>query len=77
MDYVRCPTQFAYGFDDTLAEEDGAFVIIFIEFVFLIVKNGFAVKVIFVVNKINLQFGIRNRSYFDNQAASLHLLRQY
>ena len=43
---------------NTLTKEDGTFVIVLIELILFIVKHGFAMKIILIIDKINLQFGI-------------------
>ena len=48
------PPQFFYRFNDPFAEENSPFVVIFVKFVLLIKKDGLAVEIIFVVDKINL-----------------------
>ena len=53
--------------EEDLPKEDGALVIIFKEFIFLIVKYRLAVEVVFVVDKIYLKLRIRNGSYFNDQ----------
>src|SRR5690606_7893598 len=61
------PAQFFHRFQNPLAEENGSFIIVVKEVIFLIEENGFSMKIIIIVNEINLKLCIRNGSYFDNQ----------
>src|ERR1041385_4610560 len=59
MNDVGAPAQFTNCLDNPFAEENSAVVIVFKEAVFFIMEDRLAMEVIFVVDKINLQFGIR------------------
>ena len=59
MNYVRGPSQFAYGFNHAFAKENGAQIIIIIPLFIFIMKNKFPFEKIFIIQKVNLQTGIR------------------
>ena len=67
MNNIRSPSQFANGFNYSFAEEDRTLIVVFIEFILLIVENRLAMEIVFVVNKINLELCIRNRRNFNDQ----------
>lgn len=60
MNDVGSPAELTNGLDHSLAKEDGTLIVILVEFIFLVVENRFAVKIIFIINKIDLQLGIWN-----------------
>src|SRR5690606_14409554 len=64
---IRSPAQFTDRFDYALAEEDSAFVVVFVEVVLFIVEYGLAMEIVFVVDKVHLELCIRDRRHLDNQ----------
>jgi hypothetical protein len=54
MNDVRSPSEFSNSFDHSFTEEDGAFIVVFVEVIFLIVKHRLAVEIIFVINEVYL-----------------------
>src|SRR6218665_886029 len=67
VNYVGSPAKFADSFNHSFTEEYGAFLVGLLKANFLIVKNRFSMKKIFVVDKINLQFSIRHGSHLDDE----------
>jgi len=58
MNDVRCPSQFPDSLDHSLAKEDRTLIVVFVEFVFLIVEHGLPVEIVFVVDKVYLKLCI-------------------
>ncbi len=54
MHNIRAPAQFLNRLDYPFAEEDRTFIIVLKELVFFVVEHGLAMKVIFVINKVDL-----------------------
>jgi len=67
MDNIRSPTELLDSLEHTLTEEDGTLVVVFEERTIVIVVDGFAVEVVFVVKEIHLHLGLRNGCDLDNQ----------
>src|SRR6218665_2435863 len=67
VNYVGGPAKFADSFNHSFTEEYGTFVVVFVKAIFLIVKYRFPMKIIFVVNKLNLQFSIGHGSPLDDE----------
>lgn len=67
MDDIRRPAELLYGLKHTLAEEDGTLIVVFEERTVVVVVDGFAVEVIFVVKEVHLHLGLRDGSDLDNQ----------
>lgn len=67
MDDIRRPAKLLDGLKHTLAEEDGTLIVVFEERAVVVVVDGLAVEVIFVVKEVHLHLGLRNGCDLDNQ----------
>src|SRR5690606_22895578 len=61
------PAQFFYRFYYASAKENGTLIIIFKEIIILIIKGSLSLKVLLIINKINLHTRLWHRCYLDDQ----------
>ena len=65
MNNIGGPPELFYSFQSSLAEKYGAFNIIVIPILSLILENKFAFEKIFIVQKVHLEPGIRQACNLD------------
>jgi hypothetical protein len=59
--------EFLHRFEHALAEEDGPLIVVGVEVVVVVEKYGLAVEVVFVVDKVHLEFGAGYGSHLNDQ----------
>ena len=67
MNHIRSPSELLYGLEYSSGKENGSFPVVFEEIAVFIAIYALAVEVVFVVDKIHLHPGCRNRGNLDDQ----------